>query len=479
MINRILFLFAICWVVMGAFSVCVATGEWPIESTDQINFNQASSDAAWGLGSWLVVWMENDDIKGIRLDVNQEPLDCGIDISDPSAGHPFGPSVAYGNGAWLVVWTFTEYSMGEDYVGVRGQRIALDGSKIGETQTLFSTILRNVREVDVAWGQNSWRVVWEQSGANNFCVRTVVVNEDGSVETTQNISTCSTLAALARRPAIARGTNAWLVVYPELGGAGYEYLRSKTIPYDGSDWSQNILDWDNHGDHAWPAIAYGNSEWLVTWTDYRNSTEDIYAQRRNMAGDAIGDSFPVFTGSHNDTYSEVAYSSGRYQVIFQSDDGGNDDIIGQRVNVDGTLNGSPFYMAYTAADQTSPAIAGGNGGTFLNTWTDQEPAMMSITGRINTNSSSGGDNFLVADTDGNSCDDELFCTGTESCNSDQCVSTGNPCSSNETCDEVNDMCVPELTCGDSPEDEKTLPNYSFMLLMIFGTVFISKMAGRK
>ncbi len=42
------------------------------------------------------------------------------------------------------------------------------------------------------------------------------------------------------------------------------------------------------------------------------------------------------------------------------------------------------------------------------------------------------------------CDDGLFCTGTETCVSGSCQSSGNPCAAGETCDEASNTCD---TCG--------------------------------
>jgi subtilisin family serine protease len=52
--------------------------------------------------------------------------------------------------------------------------------------------------------------------------------------------------------------------------------------------------------------------------------------------------------------------------------------------------------------------------------------------------------------DDGSCDDGLFCNGTESCDSGSgCVSSGNPCSGNETCNESNDTCESDCLSGGS------------------------------
>ena len=60
------------------------------------------------------------------------------------------------------------------------------------------------------------------------------------------------------------------------------------------------------------------------------------------------------------------------------------------------------------------------------------------------------------------CDDGLFCTGTETCTSGSCQSSGDPCGAGESCDETTDICdLSTSFCGDgacgSGEDCNSCP----------------------
>jgi len=70
------------------------------------------------------------------------------------------------------------------------------------------------------------------------------------------------------------------------------------------------------------------------------------------------------------------------------------------------------------------------------------------------NDSDGGTDCADSDCDAMSCDDGLFCTGTDSCQGGVCVSTGDPCDGvdgdsdcSETCDEGASACT-----GNDPQD---------------------------
>jgi hypothetical protein len=56
------------------------------------------------------------------------------------------------------------------------------------------------------------------------------------------------------------------------------------------------------------------------------------------------------------------------------------------------------------------------------------------------------------DDDGD-CEDDMFCTGVETCNLGLgvCESSGDPCGAGETCDEANDTCVADAECANDAD----------------------------
>jgi hypothetical protein len=77
----------------------------------------------------------------------------------------------------------------------------------------------------------------------------------------------------------------------------------------------------------------------------------------------------------------------------------------------------------------------------------------------------GADACVNTANDANCPDDNLFCNGTEFCDSAaDCSSTGDPCPPGEVCDEAGGACVPPAECGDGVldpgedcDDGNTLP----------------------
>lgn len=109
----------------------------------------------------------------------------------------------------------------------------------------------------------------------------------------------------------------------------------------------------------------------------------------------------------------------------------------------GTEGGSSGSPVYNASGQVVGQLSGACGtnvgdacdsnsnatvdGAFAYYFADVEPFL-----------GSGGVGGCTGDAE---CDDGLFCTGTETCVSGTCQSSGNPCAASETCDEGTDTCV--------------------------------------
>ena len=59
----------------------------------------------------------------------------------------------------------------------------------------------------------------------------------------------------------------------------------------------------------------------------------------------------------------AALTDGRFFVAYEDEDSPSDgEIIGQFVNADGALSGSPFYVEGDPGDQDNPAVAARPGG---------------------------------------------------------------------------------------------------------------------
>ena len=119
-----------------------------------------------------------------------------------------------------------------------------------------------------------------------------------------------------------------------------------------------------------------NGDYVVTWrSDVQNgpSSTDIYGQRYNAAGTALGTEFRVSSTADDHTFEPLvaALTSGGFVVTWQSYDPVNDDydIHGQRYDAADSAQDTAFTITSSLTNsQESPSIAALSGGGFVVTW---------------------------------------------------------------------------------------------------------------
>ncbi|MBN1139510.1 MAG: hypothetical protein JXM73_23240, partial [Anaerolineae bacterium] len=124
-------------------------------------------------------------------------------------------------------------------------------------------------------------------------------------------------------------------------------MQSDFIVYSGS------------GDQRYPDLADGaGSTLLVVWQDTRNGSEDVYG-RLATTTTTSGAAFTITTAANDQVYPAAAYNTGEseYLVLWQHDNGSDDDILGRRLSISGTVVGSELTIASGSSEQQRPALA--------------------------------------------------------------------------------------------------------------------------
>jgi hypothetical protein len=130
--------------------------------------------------------------------------------------------------------------------------------------------------------------------------------------------------------------NVWLVVWEDDSGADQDIYVKQVSPDDVPHRDVPILA---PGQQSSPAIVYNSrqNEYLVTWQDDRNGSEDIYGQQLSSdeQNPLIGDPCPISTKAAAQEFPDVTYNSrdNEYLAVWQDKVGveDNEDIFGQRV----------------------------------------------------------------------------------------------------------------------------------------------------
>jgi len=141
---------------------------------------------------------------------------------------------------------------------------------------------------------------------------------------------------------------------------------------------------------------------IIVWMDYRNNNPDIYGQLYNYQGNPIGTNFivnDVVTGSQ--LYPFVARNrNGDFVVVWMDDRNGNFDIFAQRFDPLGNFVGSNFKVNddISTSLQGYPSVAIDLFGNFYITWEDERNGNTDIyMQRYNTNGVAIGSNLRVDD----------------------------------------------------------------------------------
>jgi hypothetical protein len=126
----------------------------------------------------------------------------------------------------------------------------------------------------------------------------------------------------------------------------------------------------------YPFVARNRvGNYVVVWMDDRNSNYDIYAQRFNYNGNPIGINFKVNDdiGTRSQGYPSVAIDNiGNFFVAWEDGRNGNTDIYLQKYDTNGLAIGTNCRVDNDIADfdQYSPTIACDETGRYVVVWCD-------------------------------------------------------------------------------------------------------------
>jgi RHS repeat-associated protein len=127
------------------------------------------------------------------------------------------------------------------------------------------------------------------------------------------------------------------------------------------------------GDQRDPAVAYGNGEYLVAWTDGLR----IVGQRVLPSGDLEGEAFVIGSSGNANDAPAVDYNpvTGEFLVVWVNNTNGENDLWAQRVSTSGQLVGDLILMPMSS-HQLAPVVAHDQAGNYLvafmcDEWPDQ------------------------------------------------------------------------------------------------------------
>ncbi len=175
-------------------------------------------------------------------------------------------------------------------------------------------------------------------------------------------------------PSIASNGVDYLVVWSEAhapGKAGDIYAARVSAAGVMLDEQGLALSETQDGESV-PSVASDGGDYLVVWQVADSESEwAIRANRVTAAGDVLdGSGFPVATGPSGYPRPQVASNGGGYLVTWTDSRSGSSDVYATRVDASGTvLDGNGFGVSTGPREEIAGSVAS-NGKDYLLAWTD-------------------------------------------------------------------------------------------------------------
>ena len=319
--------------------------------------------------------------------------DTALTISEFQAnsyttGSQYNPSVAsLSDGGFVVTWE--SYGQDGSMGGVFGQKYTANGVAVGDefqinTETVQSQSSPSVAGTSdggfvVTWG--SWGQDESQSGifGQRYDAAGIAVGDEFQVNSTGAGS--QTYASVAADTAASSLSDGGFVVTWTSRQSGDNDIYGQKFDAEGTavgeEFRANTYTQEQQGTYQEKQVAsLGDGGFVVVWNSYNqngNATRDLFGQRYDADGTAVGDELQVNTTSSayqamgKEHPSVAGTSDGGFVVTWTSDE---DDIYGQRYDTDGTAADDEFLVnTITDQGQRESSVTGLSDGGFVVTWT--------------------------------------------------------------------------------------------------------------
>ena len=202
-------------------------------------------------------------------------------------------------------------------------------------------------------------------------------------------------------PVIAWGDSSYLVVWMNGIGSGQFRIYGQLIDTIGNKIGPEIHI-ATVANSVNPGISFGDSSWLVVWSDFRNGADlDIYGQIIDTGGNLIGSAVPICDTSGDQLSPATSYIKGKgWLVVWENGRKSSSDIWGQFISPAGLLKDTNFPIAQAINNQRYPAIASCDTGWTV-VWSDNRSSSSYYTIYTQFIDTAGvliGPNFAIAET---------------------------------------------------------------------------------
>jgi hypothetical protein len=346
-------------------AICTATGS-------QAN-PQIVSD---GSGGAIITWL--DYRSGTNYDIYSQKVNSsgtvqwssnGVAICTATNEQSYPTIVSDGSGGAIITWR--DYRNGN--FDIYAQKINTNGAVQWTADGLAictATIIQTESNI-VSDGSGGAIITWQDSRNGNNDIYAQKVNSSGTVQwTSDGVEICTATGSQAIPQIVSDGSGGAIITwYDYRSGTNYDIYSQKVNSSGTVQWTADgvaICIIASLQDNS-KIVSDGNGGAIITWRDYRNGNDDVFAQRVNQNGAVqwTADGVAISTATNNQHFPPVIVSDGSGGAIITWKDyrsGTNYDIYAQNVSSDGLLGATTPTVTTTSITNilNTSATSGGN-----------------------------------------------------------------------------------------------------------------------
>jgi len=328
-------------------------------------------------GGYIICWEDyrnfNYDIYHQRYNSNDSAIGVNVKANDDiGTSYKYFPSIAIDrNGNYIICWEDDRNDNSDIYY----QRYNSTGIAIGVNTNANDNIGSGFKHSPsvVIDSCGNYVICWEDPYSGVFYQR---YNSSGiAIGTNLKVNSDTGIPNQYHPSMSMNGVGDFVICWQ------YEYNNDLNIFYQrynssGMPIGTNSKANDDTGttNQCYPSVsmdAVGN--YIICWGDFRNGNYDIFYQRYYSSGIAIGSNLKANddTGTAYQYYPSIAMDeSGRYVICWYDNRSGNNDIYYQRYNSSGTALGKNVKVndEQTTYLQANPSLAIDDAGNFVICW---------------------------------------------------------------------------------------------------------------
>ncbi len=336
-------------------------------------------------GNFFVVWEDRrnsflGDIYAQFYAKNGSATSKNFKVNDDTnAKGQNEPSVAVNNsGNFVVIWNDYRNSY---FSNIFIQLYAQNGTPLGNNfMNNESGTSKQIKPSIAVDAQGNFAIVWEDARYDNhidifgqrFTSNGTALGKNFKINDDNDFSHQNS-------PAIAMGSSGnFIVVWVDERDDFRGDIYAQRYAADGTALGGNFKVNDDSGSNLQddPVVVIDkNGNFIILWIDTRNGSSNIYAQRYDFNGTALGGNFKLNNDNSRFSSSFSVGMDGSGNIIVVWEDYRDDDkldVFGQKFSQDGTALGNDFKVNNDHGNnyQFDPKIAVNSSGDFVVVWSD-------------------------------------------------------------------------------------------------------------